>query len=79
MFSVNEDFQTVQASASMFMILLVILIVRSVSQFIVNNIMIITIRYDLIETRKKYLENKKILDEEEKKKYEVQLVALKEK
>jgi hypothetical protein len=41
--------------------------------------MIITIRYDLIETRKKYLENKKILDEEEKKKYEVQLVALKEK
>ena len=55
----------------MFMIILVILIVRSVSQFIVNNIMIITIRYDLIETRKLYLENKKILEVEEKKKYEV--------
>ncbi len=53
----------------MFMILLVILIVRSVSQFIVNNIMMITIRYDLIETRKRYNENKKILLEEEKKKH----------
>lgn len=53
----------------MFMILLVILIVRSVSQFIVNNIMMITIRYDLIETRKRYNENKKILHEEEKKKH----------
>ena len=51
------------------MILLVILIVRSVSQFIVNNIMMITIRYDLIETRKRYNENKKILLEEEKKKH----------
>lgn len=53
----------------MFMILLVILIVRSVSQFIVNNIMMITIHYDLIETRKRYNENKKILLEEEKKKH----------
>ena len=53
----------------MFMILLVILIVRSVSLFIVNNIMMITIRYDLIETRKRYNENKKILLEEEKKKH----------